>query len=90
MGEALFELGNVQAASQEFQQALNGDLKTKWVEVWSYINRGKIYDIRGQRDRAVTEYQKAINTGDDSYGAQAEAAKYLKEPYRRSGKPTIG
>jgi tetratricopeptide (TPR) repeat protein len=90
MGEALFELGNVQAASQEFQQALNGDLKTKWVEVWSYINRGKIYDIRGQRDRAVTEYQKAINTGDDSYGAQAEAEKYLKEPYRRSGKPTIG
>jgi tetratricopeptide (TPR) repeat protein len=90
MGEALFELGNVQAASNEFQQALNGDLKAKWVEVWSYINRGKIYDIRGQRDRAVTEYQKAINTGDDSYGAQAEAGKYLKEPYRRSGKPTIG
>lgn len=64
--------------------------QAKWVEVWSYINRGKIYDIRGQRDRAVTEYQKAINTGDDSYGAQAEAGKYLKEPYRRSGKPTIG
>src|SRR5215471_9764944 len=91
MGEALFELGNVQAASQEFQQALNGDLKTKWVEVWSYINRGKIYDIRGQRDRAVTEYQKAINTGDDSYGAQGEAEKYAKEPYRRApGKTTIG
>lgn len=90
MGEALFELGNVQAAAQQFQQALNGDLKAKWVEVWSYINRGKIFDIRGQRDRAVTEYQKAINTGDDAYGAQAEALKYSKEPYRRAGKPTIG
>lgn len=90
MGEALFELGNVQAAAQQFQQALNGDLKAKWVEVWSYINRGKIFDIRGQRDRAVTEYQKAINTGDDSYGAQAEAQKYAKEPYRRNGKTTIG
>jgi len=90
MGEALFELGNVQAAAQQFQQALNGDLKAKWVEVWSYINRGKIFDIRGQRDRAVTEYQKAVNTGDDAYGAQAEAQKYLKEPFRRSGKPTIG
>jgi len=90
MGEALFELGNVQSAAQQFQEALNGDLKAKWVEVWSYINRGKIFDIRGQRDRAVTEYQKAVNTGDDSYGAQGEAAKLLKEPFRRAGKTTIG
>jgi hypothetical protein len=91
MGEALFELGNLQAAAQQFQQALNGDLKAKWVEVWSYINRGKIFDIRGNRDRAVSEYQKAINTGDDAYGAQGEAEKYAKDPYRRApGKTTIG
>jgi len=90
MGEALFELGNLQAASGMFQEALNGDLKPKWVEVWAYINRGKIFDIRGQRDRAVTEYQKAANTGDDSYGAQGEADKYVKEPFRRAGKTTIG
>lgn len=90
MGEALFELGNLQAASGMFQEALNGDLKPKWVEVWAYINRGKIFDIRGQRERAVTEYQKAANTGDDSYGAKAEADKYVKEPFRRAGKTTIG
>jgi tetratricopeptide (TPR) repeat protein len=90
MGEALFELGNLQAASGMFQEALNGDLKPKWVEVWAYINRGKIFDIRGQRERAVTEYQKATNTGDDSYGAQGEAGKYVKEPFRRAGKTTIG
>jgi tetratricopeptide (TPR) repeat protein len=91
MGETLFELGNVQAASLQFQEALNGDLKPKWVEVWAYINRGKIYDIRGQRDRAVSEYQKAINTGDDAYGAQAEAERLLKEPFRRQGgRPSIG
>jgi tetratricopeptide (TPR) repeat protein len=90
MGEALFELGNLQAAAGMFQEALNGDLKTKWVEVWAYINRGKIFDIRGQRDRAVGEYQKAVNSGDDSYGAQAEAEKYSKEPFRRGGRTTIG
>jgi tetratricopeptide (TPR) repeat protein len=90
MGEALFELGNLQAAAGMFQEALNGDLKPKWVEVWAYINRGKIFDIRGQRDRAVTEYQKAVNSGDDSYGAQAEAEKYSKEPFRRGGRTTIG
>src|SRR5262245_14572849 len=90
MGEALFELGNLQAAAGMFQEALNGDLKVKWVEVWAYINRGKILDIRGQRDRAVSEYQKAINSGDDSYGAQAEAEKYKKEPFRRGNRTTIG
>jgi tetratricopeptide (TPR) repeat protein len=83
-------LGNLQAAAGMFQEALNGDLKPKWVEVWAYINRGKIFDIRGQRDRAVTEYQKAVNTGDDSYGAQGEAEKYTKEPFRRGGRTTIG
>jgi len=90
MAEALFELGNLQAAASEFQEALNGDLKPKWVEVWAYINRGKIFDIRGQRDRAVGEYQKAINSGDDSYGAQSEAEKLSKEPFRRGNRTTIG
>jgi tetratricopeptide (TPR) repeat protein len=90
MGEALFELGNLQAAANQFRESINGDLKPAWVEVWAYVNLGKIFDIRGQRDRAVGEYQKAVNTGDDSYGAQAEANKYLSEPFRRSGRPTIG
>jgi tetratricopeptide (TPR) repeat protein len=84
MGEALFELGNLTPAVMNFRNALTGDLKPKWVEVWSYINLGKIYDIRGDRDRAVGEYQKAITTGDDSYGAQADAKKYIDTPFRRS------
>jgi tetratricopeptide (TPR) repeat protein len=89
MGEALFQLGNLQAAANQFRKSLNGDLKPKWVEVWGYINLGKIYDIRGDRERAVGEYQKAVNTGDDAYGAQDQAQKYLGEPFRRSGS-TIG
>jgi len=90
MGEALFELGNLQLAANIFRDALNGDVEPKWVEVWAYINLGKIFDIRGDRPRALTEYQKAINTGDDAYGAQADAKKYLNEPFRRTGKPTLG
>ena len=90
MGEALFELGNLQAAANVLTEALNGDLEPTWVEAWAYINKGKIYDIRGQRERAVNEYQRAVNTRDDAYGAQAEAEKYLAEPFRRAGRPTIG
>jgi aminopeptidase N len=82
MGEALFELGNTTPAAQNFRNVISGDLKPKWVEVWSYINLGKIYDSRGDHERAIPEYQKAISTADDSYGAQADAQKYLKTPFK--------
>lgn len=83
MGEAMFQVGNVTQAAQNFRNALNGDLKPKWVEVWSYINLGKIYDFRGDHDRAIPEYQKAISTGDDAFGAQADAQKFITTPFRR-------
>jgi len=85
MAEARFESGDINTAVQLFRDALNGDLKPKWLEVWAHINIGKIYDLRGgQRDRAVQEYQKAVNTGDDSYGAQAAAKEYLMTPFRQA------
>ena len=89
MGEALFELGNLQASANVFREALNGDLEPIWTEVWSYVNLGKIFDIRGDRDRALGEYQKALNTDDDAYGAQDVAEGYINAPFRRSGR-TIG
>jgi tetratricopeptide (TPR) repeat protein len=82
MGEAPFELGNTIPAAQNFRNATTGDLKPKWVEVWSYINLGKTYDSRGDHERATAEYQKAISTGDDSYGAQADAQKYIAAPFK--------
>jgi tetratricopeptide (TPR) repeat protein len=72
-----------QSAANEFREALNGDLEPKWTEVWSHINLGKIFDVSGQRDRAVNEYQLAARTKDNSQNAQAEAAKYMKQPYER-------
>ena len=51
--------------------------------MWSYIYLGKIYDILSQRQRAMAEYNKAINTKDDTFGAQAEAKKWLASPYTR-------
>jgi hypothetical protein len=51
--------------------------------VWCYIYLGKIYDILGQRQRALAEYNKAINTKDDTNGAQAEAQKWLATPFTR-------
>ena len=78
--ESQFKLGNLNAAGNALRAALQGDLRPKWVEVWSYMNIGKIYDIRGQRFRALPMYRKAVDTADDSFNAQAEAKKCLNQP----------
>jgi hypothetical protein len=84
VAEIFFLQNNYQSAANAFREALNGDLEPKWTEVWSRINLGKIFDVTGQRDRAVNEYNLALRTKDNTQGAQEEAAKFLKEPYRRA------
>ena len=83
IAEVHFLQNNYQQAANSFREALAGDLDPKWTEVWSHINLGKIFDISGQRERAVSEYNLAIRTKDDTQGAQEEAGKYLKAPYER-------
>ena len=83
MGEAFFAQRNYQAAANSFREAVNGDQEPKWTMVWSHIFLGKVFDITGQRERAINEYRRALDTNDDTQGAQAEAEKYLNEPYRR-------
>jgi hypothetical protein len=83
MGEAFFYQRNYAAAAQAFRDTLNAatDLTTRWTEVWSDIYLGRIYDIQGDRTRAVNQYSKAKQTGDDTGGAQAETEKSLKKAY---------
>jgi aminopeptidase N len=83
LGEVFFLQASDQTAANEFRDALSGDLDPKWTEVWTHIHLGMIYDLHGQRDRAVNEYNHAIRTKDNTQGAQEEAAKYLKTPYVR-------
>ncbi len=83
IAEVFFLQNNYQSAANEFREALNGDLDPKWVEVWAHINLGKIFDITGQRDRAVNEYKLAERTRDNTQGAQDEAGKYIRKGYER-------
>jgi tetratricopeptide (TPR) repeat protein len=87
MGEAFFYQRNYAAAAQSFRDALDGatDLTTKWTEVWAHIYLGRIYDIQGDRTRAVNEYSKAKQTADNTGGAQEEAEKSLKKAYSETG-----
>jgi tetratricopeptide (TPR) repeat protein len=83
LGEVFFEQQNLSTAANSFRDTLNGDLRPDWVEVWTHIYLGKVYDILGQRQRAMAEYQKALNSRNDYNGAQAEAQKYLEESFSK-------
>ena len=77
---------NWNRALDAFDQGLNGVLRPDWIEVWSYIYRGNCWDMIGQRERAVAEYNKAVTNGTDYDKSQAAAQGYLAQPYGR--KPT--
>ena len=81
MGEAMFYQKNYQAAANAFRAALGGDADPKWTEVWSHIYIAKIYDLLGQRERAINEYSLAQHLGDDTAGAQQEVARYIQKAY---------
>ena len=83
IGEVLFTMRNYQASINAYRDALRGDDDPKWTEVWSHIQIGKIFDVTGQRDRAVPEYRQALQTNDNTAGALNEARKYLQTPYKR-------
>jgi len=83
VAEVFFLQGNYQSAANEFREALNGDLDPKWIEVWSHLKLGNIFDITQQRERAVNEYTLAVRTKDNTQGAQEEAARFIKTPYQR-------
>ncbi len=87
IAEVYFLQQNWQPAANEFREALNGDEEPKWTVVWAHINLGKIFDVTGQRERAVNEYNLAIRSKDDTQGAQEEASKYLKTAYERQRRP---
>ncbi len=89
VGEVFFLQHNYQSAANEFREALNGDGTPKWTEVWAHIYLGKIFDITGQRERAVNEYTQAQRTRDNTQGAQDEVGKYLQKPYSEKSKEAV-
>jgi len=83
MGEAFFYQKNYQASANAFREALATvpEPSEKWTEVWSHVYLGKIFDLLGQRERALNEYSKARQTNDNTGGAQDNVEALVKKPY---------
>ncbi len=83
IAEIFFLQRNYQSSANAYRSSINGDGDPRWTEVWSRIQLGKIFDITGQRERAVNEYRQALQTNDNTFGALEEARKYLQKAYER-------
>jgi len=81
--EIFFLQRNYQSSANSYRSAINGNGDPRWTEVWSHIQLGKIFDITGQRERAINEYRQAIQTNDDTFAALEEARKYLQKAFER-------
>lgn len=85
LGLLFLEQRNWQLALDNFEASLNGTLQPSWIEVWARIKRGNAYDAKGERNRAVAEYNKALQSGIDYDNAQAAAKKFLASPFDPKG-----
>jgi aminopeptidase N len=83
IAEVFFFQRNYQSSANAYRAALDGDGDPRWTEVWSRLQLGKIFDITGQRERAVGQYRQALQTNDNTFGALEEARKYLQKAYER-------
>jgi hypothetical protein len=81
LAESLFRRQQYQSSAYAFRVALQGDGAPTWTGVWSYIGLGKIFDVTSQRERALRQYQLAIDTGDNTRGALDETQQLLQRPY---------
>ena len=82
VAEVFFNQRNYQSAVNSYRDCLRGDDDPKWTEVWSHVQIAKIFDVTGQRDRAIQEYRQAIQTNDNTAGALNEARHYIQVPYK--------
>jgi len=82
LGLVYFEQKNWQLALDNFQAALDGiSSKAEWIETWAHIKRGNAYDAKGDRNKAVYEYNKALQSGSNYDNAQAVAKKFINIPF---------
>jgi tetratricopeptide (TPR) repeat protein len=84
-GMARLRLGSLGDAEQDLRAALARPDVQGWVQGRIHTQLGRIFDLRGDRTKAVREYgtgQSLARAGNDRM-AEADATRLLAQPYRQ-------
>jgi tetratricopeptide (TPR) repeat protein len=76
--------GDMQGAQDDFQKAIASEkdpAKDPHVLAWSYVYLGRIFDLQGERDNAVTQYKAALAVSDVPPEAKNAAERGVQQPY---------
>lgn len=90
-GRAEFILARADLMNNQVDQAVSAFHKTlseskdQRLIAWSHIYLGRIFDVEGQRDQAVTEYKAALEARDGQPDTLAAAQSGLKKPFALPG-----
>src|SRR5258708_1623692 len=79
---ALYGRHDPDLAFAYMNQLLGKIASSRWV-TYAYLRRGQIYDLRGERQKAIQDYQ-AVLERPDFWGSHREANRYLKTPFSYS------
>jgi tetratricopeptide (TPR) repeat protein len=76
----LFGKRDLEGAESEMKTIIaEADPKSRWPS-FARLRLGHIYDVRGEREKAVKEYRTAL-AGYDLWGLHKEANQYLRKPF---------
>lgn len=81
MAESLLQRHEYQVSVNALREALRGDADPNGSKSGASSKMGKVFDITRQRERAIAQYQLAIQTGDNTDGAVDEARELLEHPF---------
>jgi tetratricopeptide (TPR) repeat protein len=81
LGVALRHKADLRASIRHFEQALRQPGLSNHTRVVAHLEMGKTYDVMGQRDRALQQYQ-AVVALEDFADSREEARGLLQHPYR--------
>jgi tetratricopeptide (TPR) repeat protein len=76
----LFGKHDLNGASEQLDKILSGKIdENRWV-TFALLRQGQIYDLRGERDKAMTNYRQVLARL-DTWESHREASLYLKAPF---------
>ena len=91
LGTVQMAKGNWQQARELFEQghaAIQNQEPSRW-GVWNELRLGEVYDVLGEREKAVQQYQYVLSF-DDKWGFDDAAKLLLKKPYAAPSSGDVG